>query len=138
MSEQANLKAVKEAYAAFVRGDIEAVLDACAEDVEWEAAGTDAMPHAGLFRGKDGVADFFRILSDTEEVQFLQTEAFFTQGERVLVLGHYSARVKATGHTAHADFVHSLVMRGGKVVKYRQYYDTAKYAQAYQPAVAGV
>jgi ketosteroid isomerase-like protein len=138
MSEQANLEVIKAAYAAFSRGDIDAVVNACADDVEWDAAGPAEVPQAGLFRGKSGVADFFRILADAEEPQFLETEAFVAQGERVLVLGHYSARVRSTGHTAQADFVHSFVMRDGKVVKYRQYYDTARYAQAYHAATAGV
>jgi ketosteroid isomerase-like protein len=138
MSEQDNLKAVQQAYAAFLQGDIATVIDACTDDVVWEAPGPKEVPQAGLFNGKNGVADFFRILGDTEEVQFLETEAFFASGERVVVLGHYSARVKATGRTAQTDFVHSFVMRGGKVAKYRQYYDTAQYAQAYQAVAAGV
>jgi ketosteroid isomerase-like protein len=138
MSEQANLKTVKDAYAAFSRGDIEAVIDACTDDVVWEAPGTKEVPQAGLFNGKSGVADFFRILMDTEEPQFLETEAFFANGDRVVVLGHYSARVKATGRTAQTDFAHSFVLRNGKVAKYRQYYDTALYADAYHAVAAGV
>jgi ketosteroid isomerase-like protein len=138
MSEQANLQVLKDAYAAFLRGDIQSVLDACADDIEWESPGPSEIPYAGLFHGKDGVADFFNILFDTDDIQLFEPETFLAQGDRVVVLGHYSARVKATGRSTQADWVHSFVMRDGKVTKFREYYDTALVVQAYHAATAGV
>jgi uncharacterized protein len=138
MSEQANLQIVKDAYDAFMSGDIQRVIDTCADDVEWETPGPTEIPYAGLFRGKSGVADFFRILADTDDVEFFEPETFVAQGDRVIVLGHYSARVKSTGRSAHADWVHSFVLHDGKVTKWREYFDTAKYAEAYRPAAANV
>ena len=132
MSEKENLRVVKDAYAAFERGDIDGVLNALAEDVEWEVPGPAEIPYAGLFRAKSGVADFFRILSDSDDVLFFEAEMFFTQGDRVAVFGHYTARVKGTGNEAHADWVHSFVVRNGKIAKFREYYDTAKFAEAYR------
>jgi ketosteroid isomerase-like protein len=132
MSEQANVQVIRHAYAAFARGDIQPILDSVADDVEWETPGPTEVPYAGLFRGKDGVADFFRILNDAEEVMFFEAEAFFGEGDRVVALGHYSSRIKETNRDAQTNWAHSFVMRGGKVVKFREYYDTAAYAQAYK------
>jgi ketosteroid isomerase-like protein len=138
MSEKANLQIVKDVYDAFVRGDIDAVIDAMADDVEWEVPGPAEIPYAGLFRGKSGVADFFRILADSDDVLFFEAEMFFTHDDRVAVFGHYSARVKSTGREGHAEWAHSLVVRNGKVAKFREYYDTAKFAEAYHTETARV
>lgn len=138
MIEKTNVQVLKDAYDAFARGDIDTVLDTLSEDVEWEVPGPPEIPYAGLFRGKNGVADFFRILADSDDVLFFEAETFLAQGDRVAVLGHYSARVKATGREAHADWVQSFVMRDGKIAKYREYFDTAKYAQAYHTEAARV
>jgi ketosteroid isomerase-like protein len=138
MSEQANVQVIKKAYTAFARGDVETILDCLAEDVEWETPGPTEIPYAGLFRGKNGVADFLRILNDAEDVLFFEPEAFFGQGDRVVVLGHYSSRIKATNRSAQTNWSHSFVLRNGKVVKCRQYFDTAAYAQAYKAVPAHV
>jgi uncharacterized protein len=138
MSEKTNLQVVKDAYEAFLRGDVDTVLETLADDVEWEVAGPSEIPYAGVFRGKSGVADFFRILADSDDVLFFEAETFFTHDDRVAVFGHYNARVKATGNEAHADWVHSFVIRNGKIAMFREYFDTAKFAQAYRSEVARV
>lgn len=138
MSEKENLQIVKEAYDAFARGDAESVINAVSEDVEWEAPGPTEIPWAGVFRGKSGVADFLRILGDSDEVLFFEPEVFFTHDERVAAFGHYSARVKSTGREGHVEWAHSFVVRNGKIAMFRLYFDTAKFAEAYHTETARV
>ncbi len=46
-------------YAAFGSGDIDALFDLMAPDIEWIAPGNkDLMPWAGSYRGKEQVKDF--------------------------------------------------------------------------------
>jgi ketosteroid isomerase-like protein len=134
MNEQQNIQTIKDAYAAFARGDIQSVLSVLTDDVEWETQGAAPIPYAGVFLGKDGVTQFFRILADSDDAQVFEPRRFFADGDMVVVLGRYAARVKKTGRTAEADWVHAFTFRDGKVAKYCEYYDTAKYAQAYVPA----
>ena len=47
MSEQTNVEVVHQAYAAFGRGDIPAVLSALTDDVEWTLQGPPVIPWAG-------------------------------------------------------------------------------------------
>ena len=58
----------------------------------------------------------------------------FADGDTVVALGRYAARVRSTGQNAETEWVHVFTFRGDKVASWRQYYDTAKYAQAYAPA----
>ena len=136
MSEQENVRVIKDAYDAFRSGDIDGVLSQLTDDVEWETQGPKQIPYAGIFHGKNDVGRFFKILTETEEPQVFEPKRFFASGDMVVVLGRYEARVKETGQTAAADWVHTFVFRGGKVAKYCEYFDTAKYAQAYAAAAA--
>jgi ketosteroid isomerase-like protein len=138
MNEQQNLQTVRDAYAAFTRGDIQGVLDVCADDIEWETPGPSQIPYAGIFHGKEDVAEFFRILAQTDDVEQFQPQRFFADGDMVIVLGRYAARVKSTGKSVTADWVHAFTMRGGKVARWREYLDTASYAKAYEQTAARV
>lgn len=134
MSQSQNEQLVRDAYAAFVRGDIDGVLARVSDDVVWDCAGAPELPYGGVRHGKTGVAEFFRILADTENVQTFEPQEFISDRDTVIVLGRYAAVVKATGRTAQAEWVHVFRIRDGKVAGWREYLDTAAYLQAYRVA----
>lgn len=136
MTEQQNLQTIRDAYAAFGRGDVAGVLASLTDDVVWETQGPSQIPYAGVFHGKDGVSRFFEILGRTEDVQAFEPQRFFAEGDMVVVLGRYAATIKANGNHAETQWVHTFTFRDGKVAKYCEYLDTAKYAQAYETAGA--
>ena len=64
MSQQENLRIVREIYDAVGRGDVPAILDRVADDVDWSAeAESHAAPWYGARVGKAGVASFFSDLA---------------------------------------------------------------------------
>ncbi|HEX8845339.1 MAG TPA: nuclear transport factor 2 family protein [Pyrinomonadaceae bacterium] len=137
MSEQENVQIVKEAYAAFMRGDIPAILNTLADSVVWFLPGpTDVIPVAGERRGREQVEEFFSILDETQEAQQFEPQEFIAQAEKVVVQGHYRWRIKSTGREAASDWVHVFTFRDGKVVEFREYYDTAAVAEAYRETSA--
>jgi ketosteroid isomerase-like protein len=137
MAEQENVKTVQEAYAAFSRGDIPAVLDLLSEDVNWTMPGpADIIPFAGRFEGREGVGRFFSALDGAEAVERFEQDEFIAQGDKVVVLGHYAGRIRANGQPNNIEFVHVFTVRDGKITSYRQYYDTASSVAAYRSAAA--
>lgn len=135
MSEQRNLDLVRTAYANFQKGDISAIIAVMDEDVEWKLPGsTEDIAILGTRHGRDGVADFFATLASTEEVLQFEPREFLAQGDRVVVLGHYSWRVIATGRVAESDWAHVFTVRDGKVKAFQEYSDTASLVEAYRPA----
>ncbi len=70
MSGELNIKIIQGVYEAFGRGDVAAVLDAVAEDVDWaaEAAGSGA-PWYGVRHGKGEVVKFFEAFGTAMEVE---------------------------------------------------------------------
>jgi uncharacterized protein len=114
MGVQENVQVVKDAYAAFGRGDIEGLLALCAEDIEWITPG-EGFPLAGTHRGRAGLADFFQKISETFELSFLETREFLAQGDRVLVAGFDRGRIKPTNKKYEGHWVMAFTVRNGKV-----------------------
>src|ERR1043166_8231757 len=135
MSEQENVKTVQDAYAAFSRGDINAILELLAEDVSWTVPGPgDIVPFAGRYEGREGVGRFFAALDGAESVERFEPQEFIAQGDKVVVLGHYIGRIRANGQADDIEFLHVFTVRDGKIAGYRQYNDTAPSIAAYRAA----
>lgn len=136
MSEQKNIQTVQSAYAAFGRGDIQGVLNVLSDDVEWHLPGEGVIPQAGTYNGRAGVGRFFQNLDQTTQFVIFEPRDFVAQGDRVVALGHYTGTVKPTGRSFESDWVMVFTFRGDKVVKFREYTDTAAIAHAYEVAKA--
>ena len=133
MAEQENVQTVKEAYAAFERGDIPSLLNLVSEDVEWSLPGpSDIIPFAGEFRGREGVGRFFAALGGAEDVEIFEPQEFVAQGDKVVALGQYRWRVKQSGREYGGDWAHVFTVRDGKIAGFHEYMDTAAAADAYK------
>ena len=64
-------------------------------------------------------------LASTVEYTTFEPREFIAQGDQVVVIGSERARVKATGRVVDTDWVMVFTIRDGKVVRFRDYYDTA-------------
>src|SRR5687767_11224319 len=107
MSEARNTQVVKDAYAAFVRGEIDAILGMLDDEVSWEAVkGSEgSVPTAGLRRGRAGVAEFFSQVNAHFAFNVFEPREFVAQGDTVVGIGYYEATVKDTGRSIASDWV---------------------------------
>jgi ketosteroid isomerase-like protein len=132
MNEQSGIAIVKEVYGAFARGDIAGILDRLTEDVAWNMPGEPGIPFAGKRRGTAAVAEFFQVLNETDEVLAFEPREFFANGAKVVVLGHYRARARATGRTVDNEWVHVFTVQHGKLASWTEFCDTAAISAAYR------
>lgn len=132
MGEQANVETVQQIYAAFGRGDVPAILNAFSPDADWLIPGPPEVSYAGARRGHPEVVEFFTVLAKTVEVQRFEPREFIAQGDTVAVLGHETLRIKATGRVAENDWVMLFTFRDGRVVRFREFDDTAAVAAAFR------
>ena len=135
MSVKENVQIVKDAYAAFGRGDIQGLLALLAEDIEWISPG-GALPSTGTYRGRAAVAGFFQKLSEVLEFSSFEPREFVADGDRVLVVGFDSWRAKATNRTFEGHWVMAFTVRNGKVTNVREYVDTQGVARALEMATS--
>src|SRR5262245_61124649 len=101
-TESKNIAAARRPYEAGGNPDI--LKTVLAPDVRWEVV--EGFPHSGIYQGLNGVVDFFsRLFGDFEDWHTEPSE-IFEASNRVIGLGFYSARAKATGRTFKARFTH--------------------------------
>ncbi|HEY0546281.1 MAG TPA: nuclear transport factor 2 family protein [Pyrinomonadaceae bacterium] len=136
MSEQENIQVVQQAYRDFKTGDIKALIGLMTEDVTWQLAEIENVPFAGKRRGLQEVGQFFSTLSDVQDVLKFEPQEFVSQGDKVVALGQYQWRVKASGREYGGDWAHVFTVRDGKISGFHEYMDTAAASNAYQAAQA--
>ena len=129
MSIEKNVQAVKDFFAAIGRGDREGLLALVAGDIEWIIPGQD-WPLAGTHRGHAGLADVLRKASEEVETTYPEPPEFVAQGDRVLVLGVATGKIKATNKPFVDHWVFDITIRDGKVANIREYIDTQALARA--------
>ncbi len=125
MSEQTNVEVVQQAYEAFGRGDIPAMLEVMTDDVDWNLQGPSAIPWAGPRHGREQVGEFFSLIGQTLEFEQFEIREFVSQGDTVVILGYERSRVKQTGRPFENEWTHVYTFRDGKIAKGRFYEDTA-------------
>jgi ketosteroid isomerase-like protein len=120
-----NIRLVQQAYAAFGRGDIPAVLETLNPAVDWEAiiGAGDHVPTAGRRRGLDAVQGFFDDLASNVEFSKFEPREFFGNNETVVVLGAYAGLAKPTGRPFASDWVMVFTVRDGRIVQFREFAD---------------
>ena len=135
MSIEKNIQTVKDFFAAIGRGDREALLALVAEDIEWIIPGKD-WPLAGTHRGHAGLTDLLETASKSIETS-TEPREFVAQGDRVLVLGFASGKIKATNKMFQDDWIFAITVRDGKLTTIREYVDTQALARASQMDASG-
>ena len=120
---------VRRQYLASAAGDLDALRATLAPDVEWtEMAG---FPLAGTYRTPEGVtAGVMEILGRDWDGWAAHDDDYVVDGENVVVLARYTATNKATGKALAVRVAHHFVVRGGLIVRFEQFVDTAKVAEA--------
>lgn len=135
MSIQANIQVVKDFFAAMGGGDRQGLLALCADDIEWIIPG-EGWPLAGTHRGHSGLADVLQKAGAEMEISSPQPPEFVAQGDRVLVVGFATGKVKATNRTFEDYFVFAITVRNGKLTNIREYVDTQALARASEPVAS--
>src|ERR1700719_3325633 len=137
MSIEKNVQVVKDFFAALGSGDKRRLLSLVVEDIEWIIPGED-WPLAGTHRGHAGLAEVLQKASDEVEMTYPEPPEFVAQGDRVLVVGVATGKIKATDKPFKDDWVFDITVRNGKLTKIREYIDTQALAQASQMDPSGL
>ena len=124
------IETIKAAYAAFGRNDPSVLFGAMDAAISWnEAEGyplADRNPYVGPQAVGEGV--FGPLLAAIDNFT-VTPGTFIDGGDHVVVVGRYRGTMKAGGATLDAPFCHVFQFRGGKIVRFEQYTDTAQWAR---------
>ena len=126
MSAEENTRLAQSAYEAFGRGDVPALAELMADDIEWVDPGDpDENPLAGTYRGKEEVLGWFAKVAEQVDFSAFEPRDFIAQGDKVVSLVYVEATVRSTGRSMVQDEAHVWTFRDGKVARFQIYLDTA-------------
>jgi ketosteroid isomerase-like protein len=137
MSIEENVQVVKDFIAAMGGYNKQDLLALVAEDIEWIIPGED-WPLAGTHRGHTELAAVLQKASEEVEMTYPEPPEFVAQGDRVLVVGVATGKIKATNKPFKDDWVFDITVRDRKVTKIREYIDTQALARASEIDASGL
>lgn len=129
-----NAATVTDVYAAFVRGDVSAILDRLADDVAWDDwpdnfAQRAGVPHMVPRRGKAEVAEFFGVVGSYTVPDFAVLDIIGT-GRQVVAQARASFALPGGGRFTDEELHLWTFDDDGRVSRFRHYVDTAKHIAA--------
>jgi hypothetical protein len=124
-----DLKIVQALYAALEEGDGDRVLEILDPEVEWIQ--NEGFPGGGRFVGAEAVYErVFNRLADEWDGWQAEVGRWLEAGGYVVALGAYRGTCRKTGKSMRAAFAHVYWLSDGRIVRFEQYADTAKVAEA--------
>jgi uncharacterized protein len=137
MSTKENVQIVKDFFAAIGGHNKQDLLALVAADIEWIIPG-EGWPLAGTYRGHAELAAVLQKASEEIETTYPAPPEFVAQGDRVLVVGVATGKIKATGKPFKDDWVFDITVRNGKLTRIREYIDTQALARASRMDASGL
>ncbi len=135
MSIEQNVQTVKNFLTSLGRRDKQSLLALSTEDLEWIIPGEN-WPLAGTHHGHAGLENLLQQASETIETSFPEPPEFIAQGDRVLVVGIATGKIKTTSKPFEDQWVFDITVRDGKLTKIREYIDTQALARASETAAS--
>ena len=127
----ANGDIIKGIYAAFAKGDVPAVLGTFDGGIVWNEAEGYRFAVGNPYVGPNAILRDVLVPLATQVNGFTATPFnVIDGGDQVAVEGRYTGTVTSTGTSLDAQFVHVFELRGGKIVRFQQYTDTAQWVRA--------
>lgn len=117
-------------YQALRDGDA-SFLDLIDPDVEWHVP--ESFPSGGSLRGHWEVLAFMDASAQIWEDPHPEPREFLPSGDKLVVLGTWCGRARATGIEVAVPCAHVVQFRGGKAVYFRNYIDAAEVNKALEP-----
>ncbi len=124
-----NVETVREMYRLFDERDNEGIRKLFAPDIEWKQM--DGFPRGGRYVGADAIFDgVFSGFREQWEGWRAVVERCLDDGKSVVALGFYEGKYLNTGRYVRAEFAHLIEFGDGRIVRFVQYTDTLKVAEA--------
>jgi ketosteroid isomerase-like protein len=121
MSEE-NIKTIRDAAAAFNRGDVDAWLEYVADDIDYRAI-EGAPDDPGPMHGRDAVRAYAQDWLDMfDEFRSEAVELIDAGEDRVIAVTKISGRAKLSGVETDLTYAALYTIRDGKVARGREYW----------------
>lgn len=115
-----------------LHGDLEPLLNAVSDDVEWRSMGEPgAVPWSGTWHGKEGVLAFFDAVAGAVDVIGFDPIDFMADDGQIAVLGKIRFQARGSSVIREELTVDVFTIRDGKIVKFWEIFQV-------QPVIASL
>lgn len=134
MADHTLIETAQGLYAAFGRGDIDALMAQLDPDVTWVNPGPAEIRYFGTHRGREAVlANVFGFLAEHMDFQVFEPNCFLSNGDKVVVLLHCEMVVRPSGRRVVQEVAHALTFKNGRLMHFHDYQNNSAVASALQP-----
>jgi ketosteroid isomerase-like protein len=125
MDYEEKLKLTHESYEAFNRKDLDALLQLYDPDCEWDLTRYAGWPEKQVYKGREGLGEFFDTWLDPWEEFYYEVERVVDlPGDRVLVVGYGRGRGRLSGADVELPPLAQIIdFRDGRVLRVVNYSD---------------
>lgn len=121
----------------FMRGDMQAVFAALADDIEYtvntrDTVTREAIPWSTTFHGASEVQAFFGRLMQNFDVLGFTVDRLLADADEVAAFGHFKYLAKPTGATCETDWCARFTIREGRIARYQFFEDSYAIARAFR------
>ena len=118
---QENVEIIRDAFAAFNRGHLDAFLEYWTDDIDYRAA-EGAPDDVGPIKGKEALRAFAQDWPDTfDEFRCEPIELIDAGEDKVIAVMRISGRAKLSGVETDMTYAELSTLRDGKIARGRQY-----------------
>ncbi len=124
--EQANKTLMARVTRAFAEGDMQPLLTALDDNVQWTS--NSPVPYfrfGGGHTNRDGVKELLALIAATYMFRRFQAKEIVAEGETVWGLFEVEAAHQSSGKQVKLDLAIRWIMRDGKVISHQGFFDTA-------------
>lgn len=133
-----NRSTIEQVYKAFAEGNVPAILEHMADDVEWDYASTSIeVPWLKRRSGKEGALEFFHAVGSLLEFEEFQPKEILEGDNVVVALLDVSFKVRQNGTNVREwDEIHVFRFNdGGKITSFRHGVDSYEHFRAFTNSV---
>ena len=113
--------ALRGAYAAFNRGDVDAAVASLDPQIEWTEPAE--FPGGGAYHGRDEVKRYLAQSRAPWAEGSSEPERFITSGNRIVVFVHAKFRLNGSNQWSGVNLADVYTVRNGKIVQMRAFAD---------------
>ena len=121
-----NKRTIRRVLAAYAEGDLEPLLAAFDDDVEWHSnALTGHYRFGGPHKGKAGLCEGLSVLAADYTLHRYEVRELVGEGDVIWALCDVAATHSRSGRPVSIPLVSRWQFGGGKVIAFSEYFDTA-------------
>lgn len=118
------IEIVQHAYAAFGRGDIQALIGLCSPVVRWQFVADRDAPYNREAIGPIQLGQWFAAVASSDDIHQFEPRQMFAGADHVTVIGHERTTIRATGKTFECAWVHVFSIENGLIAAFWGMIDT--------------